>query len=228
MGIKIFRDDNWHRITNGVISRKDIMNLDGEKDRELIGYLIAHAPESCLGSMMKYATEKYGVERPPEPRLNIDDPDDTFFWEYAVLREQIDDPASVKSDLDVAAFIEMAPEALGKKGRFVVKLSGIPQENSVLAEGKSKKACNQCIEEFERMLIKKGYMECEHAWERLSEEDFGEMDYRSDGGGVAHFIVTLYRCRICDDLKKEWQGDFCGDPQEYLKITESDRMMAKR
>ena len=36
MGIKIFRDDNWHRITNGIISRKDIMHLDGEKDRELI------------------------------------------------------------------------------------------------------------------------------------------------------------------------------------------------
>ena len=29
MGIKIFRDDNWHRITNGIISRKDIMHLDG-------------------------------------------------------------------------------------------------------------------------------------------------------------------------------------------------------
>ena len=45
MGIKIFRDDNWHRITNGIISRKDIMHLDGEKDRELIRFLTAHAPE---------------------------------------------------------------------------------------------------------------------------------------------------------------------------------------
>ena len=48
MGVRIFRDDNWHRITNGVISRKDIMRLDREKDRELIGYLAAHAPEPCI------------------------------------------------------------------------------------------------------------------------------------------------------------------------------------
>ena len=31
------------------------------------------------------------------------------------------------------------PATLGMKGRFVVKLSGIPQENRVLAEGKRKK-----------------------------------------------------------------------------------------
>ena len=45
MGVKVFRDDNWKRIIGGDISRRDIMDLDGEKDRELIGYLIAHAPE---------------------------------------------------------------------------------------------------------------------------------------------------------------------------------------
>ena len=89
MGVKIFRDDNWHRITNGVISRKDIMHLDGEKDRELIGYLIAHAPKPCRDSMMEYAAEKYSMDGEAEPRINIDDPEDTFFWEYAVLREQV-------------------------------------------------------------------------------------------------------------------------------------------
>ncbi len=62
MGVKVYRDDNWRRITNGVISRKDIMNLDGEKDRELIGYLIAHAPEPCRSSMMEYAAKKYGMD----------------------------------------------------------------------------------------------------------------------------------------------------------------------
>ena len=36
MGIKLFRNDNWDRIRNGDISRRDIMNLDGDKDRELI------------------------------------------------------------------------------------------------------------------------------------------------------------------------------------------------
>ena len=89
MGVKIFRDDSWHRITNGVISRKDIMNLDGEKDRELIGYLIAHAPKQCRSSVLEYAAKKYGMDEVPEPLINIDDPEDTFFWEYAVLREQV-------------------------------------------------------------------------------------------------------------------------------------------
>lgn len=113
MGVKIFRDDNWNRITSGVISRKDIMRLDGEKDRALIGYLIAHAPEPCRSSMMKYAMDKYGIDELPEPRINIDDPDDTFFWEYVVLREQVmqeDDRDALKaaalhsSNHGVAAF----------------------------------------------------------------------------------------------------------------------------
>lgn len=138
----------------------------------------------------------------------------------------INDIASYKSDPDVAAFVERAAEDLGEKGRFIVKFSGIPQENSVLAEGKSKKSCRRCIEKFKMLLIQKGYMKCGHIWERLSEEDYGEMDYRSDGGGVSHFIVTLYCCRLCGDLKKEWQGDFCGDPQEYLEITEAERTAA--
>lgn len=138
----------------------------------------------------------------------------------------INDPASVKSDPDVAVFIEKATEALGKKGRFVIKLSGIPQENSVLAEGKSKKACNRCIEELEKLLIKKDYMNHEHTWEILQETDYGEMDYNSYGGGVEHFVVTLYRCSLCGLLRKECRGDFCGDPQEYLEITETDREAA--
>lgn len=82
------------------------------------------------------------------------------------------------------------------------------------------------MEDFERLLVRKGYTECEHAWEPLHEEDYGEMDYRSDSGGVSRLIVTLYHCRICGSLKKEWQGDFCGDPQEYLQITEADRLLA--
>lgn len=89
MGVKVFRDDNWKRITGGDISRRDIMHLDGEKDRELIGYLIAHAPEPQRGSMMQYAAKEYGMDGFPEPRINTDDPEDTFYWEYAVLREQV-------------------------------------------------------------------------------------------------------------------------------------------
>ena len=73
MGVRIFRDNNWSRITDGIISRKDIMHLDKEKDKALIGYLIAHASEPCRISMMKYAAEKYGMDEVPEPQRNIDD-----------------------------------------------------------------------------------------------------------------------------------------------------------
>lgn len=138
----------------------------------------------------------------------------------------IHDTDSIRTDPDIAAFLETARSTLGRNGRFVIRLSGIPQENSVLAEGNNKKNCTQCMEDFERLLVRKGYTECEHAWEPLHEEDYGEMDYRSDSGGVSRLIVTLYHCRICGSLKKEWQGDFCGDPQEYLQITEADRLLA--
>ena len=113
MGVKIFRDDNWNRIKSGVISRRDILHLDAEKDRELIGYLITHAPEPCRWSMMKYAAEKYGMDELPAPRINIDDPEDTFLGEYAVLHEQVvqeDDQEALKaaalysSNHEIAAF----------------------------------------------------------------------------------------------------------------------------
>ena len=89
MGVKIFRDDNWNRIKSGVISRKDIMRLDAAKDKVLIGYLIAHAPEPCRQSVIKYAAEKYGMDELPESLKNIDDPNDPYYDEYAVLQEQV-------------------------------------------------------------------------------------------------------------------------------------------
>lgn len=89
MGVKIFRDDSWNRITNGAISRKDIMRLDGEKDRALIGYLIAHAPEPSRDSLLRYAAAQYGIDKLPEPQTNIDDPNDPYYEEYAVLQEQV-------------------------------------------------------------------------------------------------------------------------------------------
>ena len=76
MGVKIFRNDNWSRIKSGVIYRRDVMGLDPDGDRELIGYLIAHAPEPSRLSMIKYASEKYGMDEMPEPRVNTDDPED--------------------------------------------------------------------------------------------------------------------------------------------------------
>ena len=144
-----------------------------------------------------------------------------------IKKLNISNPSAVQSDPDVKEFIDQTSAALGKKGRFVVKLSGIPNENSVLVEGKRKKLCNQKLEEFMRLLVQKGYMRCQHVYEAIQDEDYGETTYRSDGGGVAHFIVTLYGCRICHDLKKEYQGDFTGDPSEYLEITRSDELEAE-
>lgn len=70
----------------------------------------------------------------------------------------INDADSIRKDPDIAMFIETAADRLGRKGRFIIRLSGIPQENSILAEGKSKKHCDRCIGEFEKLLIKKGYI----------------------------------------------------------------------
>jgi hypothetical protein len=89
MGIKIFRDDNWSRIRCGDISRRDIMGLDPDLDRELIGYLLFHAQKELAASLRNYAKEKYGMHELPEPLVNIDDPADTYYWEYMVLKEQI-------------------------------------------------------------------------------------------------------------------------------------------
>ncbi len=139
-----------------------------------------------------------------------------------IKRICITDAAAVQSDPEVTEFIQKAPEGLGKKGRLVLKLSGIPQENQVLAEGKNKKLCEQYIEAFERMLIKKKYMDHKHVWEILEETNYGEMDYNSYGGGVEPFVVTLYRCRLCGALYKESRGDFNGDPGDLLTITEDE------
>lgn len=72
------------------------------------------------------------------------------------------DIAAARSDPDVAAFVEMAAEELGENGRFVIRFSGIPQENMILAEGKSEELCRQWIEQFKMLLRKKGYPEHGH------------------------------------------------------------------
>ena len=139
----------------------------------------------------------------------------------------ITDTDSIRTDPEVTAFIDTAAEKLGRKGRFVIRLSGIPSENRLLVEGLSKRHCRQCIEAFEKLLIGKGYMDHEHTWEVLRETDYGEMDYSSYGGGVQHFVVTLYRCPLCGALHKECRGDFCGDQAEYLRITDDDIALAE-
>ena len=113
MGVKIFRGDNWERIWNGVISRGDIINLDGEGDIELIGYLIRHAPPECSKSMLEYARDRYGMDEIPGTPSNIDVPDDIRYEEYLVLREQVvreddygvlEDAALNRQNYDMAAF----------------------------------------------------------------------------------------------------------------------------
>ncbi|MBQ9545565.1 MAG: hypothetical protein IJV00_10615 [Clostridia bacterium] len=113
MGVKIFRDSNWDRIRNGVISRRDLAGLEADKDGELIGYLIAHAPATCRESMQRYAAKKFGISEAPKPSKNTDDPNDKFYEEYFVLREQVgleDDFETLKKaaldspDRNIAAF----------------------------------------------------------------------------------------------------------------------------
>ncbi|MBP5304017.1 MAG: hypothetical protein J6Z00_03940 [Clostridia bacterium] len=63
---------------------------------------------------------------------------------------------------------------------------------------------------------------CSHCWVPVTEIDYGEMSYSSYGGGVEPYIVTLSRCCLCGALHKEGRGDFCGNPDELLQITEDD------
>ena len=111
--VLLLRLDMDVKIKSGIISRKDIMHLNREKDKVLIGYLITHAAEPCRSSMMKYAAEKYGLYDFPEQQKNIDDPNDPYYEEYFVLQEQVirEDDADVlkeaalhSSDYDMAAF----------------------------------------------------------------------------------------------------------------------------
>ena len=113
MGIRIYRDGGWHSLKNGVIFRRDLLGLDPEKDRNLIGYLVRHAPPAAAASLRKYAAERYGMEELPERPVNLDDPDDPYYEAYWVLREQAereDDPDVLEeaalhgSEYDLAAF----------------------------------------------------------------------------------------------------------------------------
>ena len=70
MGIKIFRDDNWNRIRCGDISRRDIMGLDPDLDRELIGYLLLHAQRERAASMRNYLKENCGMHELPKSLVN--------------------------------------------------------------------------------------------------------------------------------------------------------------
>ena len=135
---------------------------------------------------------------------------------------------AVRDDPDVSGFISKAGGELGEKGRFVLRFSEIPEKSQVLVEAPREALCKKYLADFEKLLLRKGYMECRHEWEAIQETDYGEMDYNSYGGGVEHFVVTLYRCSRCGALDKKYRGDFCGDPDEYLELTDGDVAFAKR
>ena len=58
----------------------------------------------------------------------------------------ISDPDQIRNDPELVSYINEANSKLGSKGRFVLTLAGLPQESSILAEGKNKKICKQYIE----------------------------------------------------------------------------------
>ncbi len=138
----------------------------------------------------------------------------------------VKDVAAVQNDPEVTAYVQKAGAELGEKGRFVVKLTDLPQEISILVEAKTEKKCEQLIGEFHKLLVQKGYAECPHVWETLYSNDLGECDYNSYGAAVEHYIVTLECCKWCGALVKEGEGPYMGDPSELLEITEEDRKLA--
>jgi hypothetical protein len=89
-----------------------------------------------------------------------------WFKNAGVIRKiSVRNADSVRNDPEVRMFIEDAQKKPGRKGRLVLRLSGIPRENSILAEGRSRKLCGQCIEDLEKLLVRKGCMDHEHLWD---------------------------------------------------------------
>ena len=84
MGIDIFRRENWDRWESGPYTVIDF-SLDPEKDRWLIRHLIGHGSEIQRRRMMI----KFGFDDLPAPPVNIDDPEDTQYAPYLLLREQV-------------------------------------------------------------------------------------------------------------------------------------------
>ena len=99
MGVKIFREDNWDRLEVGMISLRDIRDLDREKDRMLIEYLILKGRDRLKEKIMR----QYGIDEMPEEPVNIDDPSDETYRTYYVLCEQVSREGDVEV-LKTAAF----------------------------------------------------------------------------------------------------------------------------
>ena len=85
MGVLVFRDGSFGRLKEGVVSGGDLLGLDREKDRQLIEWLL----HMVSGSKRKEIMRRYGMDELPEETVNTDDPADTLYRTYFVLREQV-------------------------------------------------------------------------------------------------------------------------------------------
>ena len=108
MGIKIFRDSNWLSIEYITTSIRDIVGLDRVKDRELIEFLILHAPEQARGKLAR----RFRLTEIPEERINPEDRDDEVYRTYYLFREQ------VERESDYEALREVAFCNSGSAGKF--------------------------------------------------------------------------------------------------------------
>lgn len=85
MGVLVFRDGNFGRLEEGVVSGRDLLGLDREKDRQLIEWLLP----MVSGSKREVIMRRYGMEELPKETVNTDDPADLLYRTYFVLREQV-------------------------------------------------------------------------------------------------------------------------------------------
>lgn len=108
MGIQIYRYGNWKKIDYLTTSLRDFSGLDREKDRELINYLILHAPKVAHEKLAR----RFGLEKVPVPRVNIEDKNDKVYPTYFLLREQ------VERETDYEVLREVAFSDCGDAGSF--------------------------------------------------------------------------------------------------------------
>ena len=135
------------------------------------------------------------------------------------LKETIDYP----NDKVLRDTVVRYGEELGEHGRVTVKFKGIKRKIHVLFEADTAELCLKYVNAFQTFLEKGNYLDCPaHEWRWVHEEDYGEMDYNSYGGGASHFIVTLSICTNCGELDKTSQGECAGDTSEYTSITDED------
>ena len=155
MGVKIFREDNWDRLEAGMISLWDIRDLDREKDRWLIEYLILQGRDKLKEKIMR----KYGITEMPEMSVNIDDPDDEIYRTYHVLSEQVEREDDVEV-LKAAAFRKYRDSRSTFAFCYLTGYSWPPSECDAYSYrtydcGRSKDMSDEDVQEFCTEMIKR-------------------------------------------------------------------------